>query len=365
MRKYSIFFIILFLLRYSTQAQVTLSPQVPPVGVMLKSQLWNMALLNGGAGSMYVTISLTLLSTHDNQPILQASTQPILLNKGVNMLNEKSIGPVQYVYGLAAGAIDRDANGFLAVGNYRACYKVSAGENFGTPIAEDCLPVEVQPLSPPQLNLPADTATVQTPYPQFTWLPPLPINLFSNLNYDLLVVEVLPGQSPYEAIQKNMPVYNISDYKSLVHQYPSSYKALDTGRVYAWRVIAKNEGQFIAQSEVWSFRLATVRQPVTIAVNGNYIPLRKINEPGAGTYTLPDIGAIGIKYYSYEKNYSATIQFMSDDGSIVETHVQPINYGDNFLTYPLSKAFTKEKVYIITLTDAQANKYRARFSIHK
>jgi hypothetical protein len=364
MRKYIISVCWFLIVGHSSlKAQLTLNIQVPPVGVMLKAQLWNMALLNAGGNTVYATIGLTLLDASTNQPVLQGATRPILLNKGLNIINARNTGPIQYTYNALASATDRDPNGFLTVGNYRACYKVTIGEN--TLAAEDCLPVEVQPLSPPQLNLPADTATLQTPYPQFTWLPPLPLNLFSDLSYDLLVVEVMPGQNPNDAIQKNIPAYNINNYKSLVNNYPASYKALDTGRIYAWRILAMNAGQYIAQSEVWTFHLATVAPPPTLSVNGNYILLKKNNETGTGIYNLPDIGAIGIKYYSFEKDHPATLTILNADGANLWSIQQTIVYGDNYLVYPLSKSYEKNKVYRVELTDMQGNSYTARFTINK
>ena len=364
MRNFYYFLLLLLLPDTAVRAQVTIVPQVPPVGVMRKIQLWNLSLVNAG-NPLYVTVGMTLLNIRDGQPVLQAITRPVLLNKGVTVINARTIGPVQYTYVSAMGSIDPDPNGFLAVGNYRACYKVNSGENNSYTIAQDCLPVEVQPLSPPQLNLPADTSVLPTAYPQFTWLPPMPLNLFSNPGYDLLVVEVLPGQGPYEAVQKNIPVYTARNSKNLVNAYPASNKALDTGRVYAWEVIATNDDQFIAKSEVWTFRIAGVRPPPATEVHGNYILLRRDNDAAAGTYTLADPSVIGVKLYSYNNDYTASLRILGEQGKVVWTTTQQVIHGDNFLTWPLGKFFEKGKLYIIELSDGQGNNYTARFTINK
>ena len=296
------------------QAQVTMVLQVPPTGVMMKSQLWNMALVSTGTVATSVTIQLTLIDAKDNQPLMTAQTGPLLLNKGANAITANVVGPVQYNYLSSVFNVDRNPNGFLPVGDYKACYSVIARLHGSAPLAEDCIPVEVRPLSPPQLNTPADTSVLQTAYPQFTWLPPAPANLFSNLEYEMLIVKVLPGQGPYEAIQQNVPMYNIGNYRDAVEQYPASNAPLDTATTYAWRVIAFNEGQFIDQSEVWTFKIASKNPPVVLAPpDGNYIPLRKSNEAPAGVYTVTGT-VIGIKYYSYEKDHAATVSFYDADG---------------------------------------------------
>lgn len=344
------------------QAQVTLALQVPAVGIMQKNQLWNMALIYTGNGGANVVVGLTLLSAKDNQPVMTATSRILVLNKGTNQFNAKDMGPILYNYLSPIFNVDRDPDGFLPIGNYKACYTVIRNSHSAEPLAEDCLPVEVQPLSPPQLNIPADTATLETAYPQFSWIPPLPLNLFSNLTYDMLVVEVLPGQGAYEAIQRNIPVYNISHYTSMLHTYPSSNAPLDTGRIYAWRVIAKNEDAFVAQSEVWTFKLASPKRMTLKPANGNYILLRKSNEPATGVSTLTE-SIIGIKYYSFDKEHAATVQFFTPDGQLVQSVQEKIVYGDNFLAYALNGSFQKGKIYLVKITDLQHNLYTASFTI--
>ena len=346
-----------------SQAQVTMVLQVPPTGVMQKNQLWNMALIYTGNSTLTTTIQLTLFSAKDNQPVMTATTRPVLLTKGTNAIDIKMVAPVQYTYLSPAFNVDRDPNGFLPVGDYKACYIIAQPTHAANSLAEDCIPVEVHPLSPPQLNSPADTSTVPTAYPQFSWLPPTPVNLFSNLTYDMLIVKVLPGQGPNEAIQQNIPVYNIGNYRDAVNVYPASNKPLDTATQYAWRVIAMNEGQFIAQSEVWTFQLAKPKPaPVTVP-NGNYIPLRASNQP-ATTPSVLTGGVLGIKYYSFEKDHNTTVSIYGPDGAVMNTTQATIVYGDNYLAYPLNGSYQQGKLYRIQLTDGHNIIHYASFTIN-
>jgi hypothetical protein len=347
----------------AVQAQITMTLQVPPVGVMQKGQLWNMALIYTGNGTISVSIALTMLGARDNQPVMTALSRPIMLSKGTNLISVKDASPIQYDYLSPVFNVDRDPNGFLPVGNYKVCYTVLQGGGHGEgPFVEDCLPVEVQPLSPPQLNTPADTSTLEITYPQFSWLPAMPISLFSNLSYDMLLVEVLPGQGSYEAIQQNIPVYNTSHYKDQVLQYPASNAPLDTGRVYAWRVIAKNEDEFVSQSEVWTFKLATRKPAVVKPSNGNYILLHMAEEPSAGTHELTE-NVLGIKYYSFDREHETTVNFLGSDGQLIRSVQQKIAYGDNFLVFTLDRSFQKGKIYQVVIDDLRNNHHTASFTI--
>lgn len=344
-----------------SMGQLNLVLQVPPVGVMQKVQLWNMALVNTG-NAVSVTIQLTLVSARDNQPVMTASTRSVYLPKGTTVLTPKEVTPVQYDY-LSPSFTDRDPNGFLPAGNYKACYTAVGAGHTSAAFAEECIPIEVQPLSPPQLLTPGDKDTIPTAYPQFSWIPPAPLNLFSNLNYDLLLVEVMPGQAAQEAIQQNIPVYTAGHYKDVVNLYPASNHPLDTGRVYAWRIVAKNEDEFIDQSDVWTFRLATLKPTVLKVPDGNYIPLQRSNETPAGVH-LVTTGVLGIRYYSFSKDHDTTVSFYGQDGKLVRSVNRKIVYGENYLAFPIDGSFEKNKVYRIEIADDRSFKNLASFIIN-
>jgi hypothetical protein len=343
-----------------SMGQLSLVLQVPPVGVMQKAQLWNMALVNTG-NAVTVTIQLTLVSARDNQPVMTAATRSVYLPKGTTVLTPKEVTPVQYDY-LSPSFMDRDPNGFLPAGSYKACYTAVGAGHTSSAYAEDCIPIEVQPLSPPQLLSPGDKDTLPTAYPQFSWIPPAPLNIFSNLNYDLLLVEVMPGQAAQEAIQQNIPVYTVGHYKDMVNLYPASNHPLDTGRVYAWRIVAKNEDEFIDQSDVWTFKLATKKQDSVILPDEAYIPLRKSNEPATAMRTVTG-GILAVKYYSFARDHDTAVNFYGPEGGLVRSVIKRIAYGENYLTFKMDGAFEKKKVYRVEIADERSYKNAASFTI--
>jgi hypothetical protein len=340
-------------------AQVSLVLQVPPTGVLLKNQLWNMALINSGSTISSVTVQLTLLDAASGMPVMTATTHPIFLSRGSNPVTAKDVAPVQYDY-LSPIFTDRDPNGFLPAGNFKACYTVLQTIHGDIPLTEDCIPLEVQPLSPPQLNTPADTSVVETAYPQFSWLPPTPVNLFGNLNYQLILVEVRPDQGAYQAIQQNIPVYNVSHLQDPVNLYPASGKPLDTGTLYAWRVLVLNDEQYIDQSDVWTFKLATPKTTVPMVPGGNFISLRSSKERSVAVQELKS-DTIGVKYYSFDRDHTDTVTFSSADGKVVQRVVQPVAYGPNFFTYVLNDGFKKSTLYRVQVADIRKNLYSASF----
>ncbi|MBN9383768.1 MAG: hypothetical protein J0H74_23630 [Chitinophagaceae bacterium] len=347
---------------HSGFGQLSVSLQGPPAGVIQQSGLWNMALINSGASTLEVTISLNLVDNSTNQPVLTATTQPVLLTRGVRQLKPMDISSVSYSYLSPAFARLGTGNGLLPVGNYRACYTFYTfhGErHMEVVLAEECIPVEVQPLSPPQLSLPADTAVVETPYPQFSWLPPVPMNLFSDLKYDLLVTEVQAGQTPQSAIQENLPIYSGLNLAQAFHSYAASYKGLDTGKVYAWRVVAKNGQAFAAQSEVWTFRLGKLPVPPLAPANGTYLEL-KGNSTAIGTGILPN-NILGLQYYSYDKTHETEIRLTDEKGATLQTLRRTLQYGNNLIVVALGGAFKPGATYFAEVSDLQKNLYRTSF----
>lgn len=347
---------------FTSKAQVSVSLQEPPAGMVQRNQLWNLMLIYSGTASIDVTIGLSLVDITDNQPVLTAFTRPVTLTKGAKQLKAADVSPVDYTY--ISPAFSRLADAFLPIGNYQACYTVYDGTKEGAGVlAEDCIPINVQPLSPPQLTMPADSANIQTPYPQFSWLPPAPLILFSDLNYDLLVTEVRGDQTVLEALQENIPVYNMQRLTSMVSNYPSSNKSLDTGKVYAWKVIAKNGETFAAQSEVWTFKVAPEKPEPLAPFGGMYLKLR--NDNGyTGTAVIPD-NILGIKYYSYDKSHETVIRFLNERGEVIKEVKKMVEYGNNFMVFKLDHSFSKEATFFIEITDLQMSRYRTSFRMSK
>ncbi len=340
-----------------SKAQVTVSVQLPPGGMVQKDQLWNIVVVNNSGTIDDAIITLDIQDAVTGQTVLSAAGRNFMLGKGIKVMSIKDVQPLQYNY-LAA-----ELTGiYIPLGTYVACYRVFKNDAKGPqPLGDECVRININPLSPPLLNAPADKSVLETNYPQFTWLPPAPLDMFNSLNYDLLLAEVMQGQSPAEAILYNTPVYTDYNLKNVYLNFPSSFSKLKEGQQYAWQVTARNGLNYSAQTEVWSFTIKKADSVITNSASGAYVVLKSSSEQGGISYI--STGELLVKYYSFEKEHTAVIKLFTADRKLVKEIRQKINYGDNFLRLKLDREFKKGADYIIELPDRQNNIYSSRFSI--
>ena len=351
-----VLFIFSLLLASLSNAQIIVNVQLPPAGMIPKDQLWNLVLVNNNS-SIDAAITLDIQDAATGQTVLSAVSAGFILGKGIKTINVSDVQPVQYNY-LAADLTGR----YLPLGTYVVCYRVirkDAKEN--VPVGDECVTIHISPLSLPLLNTPADMSVLETSYPLFTWLAPGPVDMFENLNYDLLIAEIFPGQSPAEAILYNTPVYSNNSLRITSQNYPSSFSKLKAGQQYAWQVTARNGLNYSAQTEVWSFSIRSPDSASTSASTAGYMELRNSTESSGISYINND--ELLVKYYSFDKDHETSVRFFSSDGKPVRRVKQATKYGDNYLRFRLTNEFKKKTVYMVQITDLNKNIYSASFSI--
>lgn len=353
--------LVLFCLMFEVKvrAQVSMTAQVPPEGVLMKAQLWNIALVSVSDAPVTVKVMMRLIDVSTNQPVLTGVSRDITLAKGAKQLQAGDLSPVQYEY--LSDIADRSPNGLLPVGNYQACYSIYVqGTYKGDLISEDCIPFAVAPVGPPLLNTPADQSILESFNPQFTWLPPSPASLFTNLNYELLLTEVRNGQSSVEAIQQNLPVFRLPSTKNLFANYPSSALSLDTGKQYAWTIIARNGNAFAAQTDVWTFRLkSTLIKKET--KEDTHIQLRKELDGAVAAVT-------GNVHFNYTNAVNDTIVkyellALESGNTVVAAGDITIVPGDNMLAFPIKRKYNLQdgKSYLLRVKNSRNEYFQMKF----
>ena len=286
-------------------SQVVMQPIVPQSGLIRVSQLWGMSVTNVSETEKYCIVELTVRNRVSGTVVLKGRSQSFTLSKGSKMLTESVIGPVTYETDGLDAVIT--SGGLLAAGVYNICLSLQAADLKAFQPIEHCLDVEVEALTPPQLIEPADTSVLDISYPHFIWTAPMPLTIFSNLNYELVLVEVEAGQSKGDAIQRNLPVWSMGNLRTNTALYPSSWVSLDTGKVYAWQVTARNGDYYGGKSQIWEFRLKDT-VPVAIKTSSDFYNSlsRKIYEnviQKSGEYKLEFINEYGVNegfLYLYE-----------------------------------------------------------------
>ncbi|HNP23447.1 MAG TPA: hypothetical protein PKM63_17390 [Panacibacter sp.] len=351
----------------SVHSQITMTPQVTPVGIVQKPALWNVLLVNNDNSATVVKLQIQLTNTATGTIVLTAESSSFSLPAGTTVTTLDNVSPVIYDYP-SPGAINQDPNGFLPIGEYEACYTLSKLDNeLFVVVAESCIDITIEPLSPPLLSAPGDQEEVATVYPQFSWIPPAPLNMFINPSYDLVLVEVLPGQQPAEALQQNIPVYVAGNMQDIFLNYPAANTALDTSKLYAWQVIAKDNGVFAAQSEVWSFRVKKDTFPTPNANENPYVKLQQ--NLGASVTECEDILKV---YYNNEAGdttiaYTISSLDNADLGAVVKTGTLTIGLGENFIDVPLinEDRLLEGKVYLFAVVNSRNQTWALKLMYHQ
>lgn len=357
------FCLLLFFQTYSN-AQVSMTIHQPPAGIVAKDQLWNITLINTSQFSQTVIVSIELFDQNEARQVLTVTSKPITLNKGVKILRALDMGPLEYTYFSSVFTSPQIPSGLLPIGNYRACYNILTDPKSPQAVlAEECISIEVTPLSPPNLVTPIDTAVIESIHPQFVWLPPMPSMLFADLNYNLVVTEVQPGQSPLSAIQENLPTLQINRITNTLLNFPASNKSLEPGKTYAWRVISQNATNFSLQSEVWTFRIAPKSLPQSKPNTTVFIELKERGQNNNVSNLMDD--TLEISYYSYEKGRDVSFKFKDQAGLLIFEVSKNIQYGSNRMSFKLNGKFKNDSIYSIEMEDLQGTAYSANFKTKK
>jgi hypothetical protein len=133
-----------FLLR----AQVSINAQLPAAGVVQKESLWNLVVINNQNDMIDCNIKMTLQDNATGQVVLTAVSGNFILGKGVKVIANRTLQPVQYNY-----AIQDFSRNYLPLGTYTACYRLNKnGVKGDEPLAEECVRINIDPLSPPLLH---------------------------------------------------------------------------------------------------------------------------------------------------------------------------------------------------------------------
>lgn len=350
----------------SVHAQVVINLQLPPMGLTIKPQLWNLALVNTSGQDMQVQIEMVMTDVTSNQRVLTGTSKMLQLPKGIKQVQLNDVLPITYNSGSPGYAVDPSPEGFLPIGLFNICYTVIRFENDAVDrLGEECETIEIEPISPPQLMMPLDEEQVEITRPLFAWIPPSPFNTLNSLLYDWVLVEVQPTQSPADAIQQNVPVLTRQNIGYTNFQYPLASPELDSSKLYAWRITAKNNLSTIANSEVWSFR---VRQygPDTLAAPGTGYFARLHREEDAA-FTI----CTGVLRFEYMNDLnSPTVQLKLFDISSAQRKSVPLDstsrqvrIGQNFVQVDLrdTNGMVSKHLYLLEVENPRGEKSYLKF----
>lgn len=366
MRKLITVFAVFFCIKAQMQAQVQIQTTLPTVGLVQKNQLWNLLLINSTGNNLTGRLELVLFDRQTSRELMTASSEELTLAKGPSAININKVGPVIYNYiGIEP---DRNINSLLPVGPYSVCYTFVRNPNSEKRemLAEECVGFDVEPLSPPMLMFPADSAILEIAPSQFSWTPPVPAALLNRLNYEILITEVLPSQKATEAIQENISFFNNDRLATNSMTYSGAQPAFEKDKWYAWQVIAKDAGNYAGKSETWVFKVAATK-PAQEPVNATpYVQLRK-----SGAEKTVAAGAVLRFSYLNQLADSAVTMTVTDISNSANNKSQPallaLERGLNYIQKDISKFVKIQEghVYLLTLENSAKEKWTILFEVKK
>lgn len=353
------------LIGHVTIAQIVMNLQIPQVGLNLKSQLWNITITNASAVPLKVKINMVMTDLISGQQVISGSTNLIQLNQGAKTIQYADVAPVTYTVLNNNYTIDNLPSGFLPIGKFNVCYEISrVFHDEMESMAEDCSEIDVEPASPPYLNLPGDQEEIEEQRPLFTWLPPAPIYLFRNLDYSLNIVEVLKHQNSSSAIQQNLPVNSTRHIVGLTFQYPCSGALLDTGKTYAWQITANNNNVEVAKTDVWTFIIKAPSTPAVKQNTGSYFKLSNTTSPA---YFICE-GILKLEYINEMNDSIVSIQYYDISSQSkkmidMESNVIQVRYGQNLIDVDLRqvKGFMSGHLYSVELINSKMENWNSKF----
>ncbi|MDP2584694.1 MAG: hypothetical protein Q8W47_11515 [Candidatus Palauibacterales bacterium] len=177
-----------------------------------------------------------------------------------------------------------------------ASFTLSAPRIMATP------PMTVK-LPPPHLITPASRSELLLPHPTFQWTPVVSRD-YPRPTYVLRIAEVLPGQTPEQALAGGRPLLDRELIGRTTFPYPASAPKLEPGTTYAWQVQAlemprgeaggvKPLGMNQGRSEVYTFR-----RPAERVARTSPAP----QGPAAKSGMLYDAALSGRMMYTFQPN---------------------------------------------------------------
>ena len=232
----------------------------PPPGQYGIERLWNVTLSNPDNQTYEVWLEGTVTEATKGQ-VFWAKTDSFPLPHGTRILRYADILSIGIAQDSYASGYKEFAfrTGGLPPGDYT--FTVKLEPSFGSK------PIHfiVRPMGPPRLIMPRDGDTVRVKYPQFVWT--RPANAVGLVTYELKLVQMMPGQTPEEAVRANPPWWSKIRITATSLTYPTSARPLDTAS-YAWQVTARAADSSVATSATQSFTLPKGSGPTTSKSGG-------------------------------------------------------------------------------------------------
>jgi hypothetical protein len=223
---------------------------------------WNLDVTNGSGAAVAVVFVARFTETSRGQ-VYEARTSAVTIAPGATLLGPGRVGGVTVVQ--RAGVTTALSRfGALPDGRYTVCVDALPAGG-GAALATTCIDQEVASLLPPVLFGPYNGSPVTDPYIIWSWFMQPVAGTGVRSECDLQVAEILPHQSPEEALRINPPILLRQGLRSSTWQTNEATRSLIPGQSYAWQVTAKLGTAAASRSEIWTFVYAGPTDSAAVA----------------------------------------------------------------------------------------------------
>jgi len=233
--------------------------------------------------------------TFDNHPPVYFSTNP---------LDEMSSGVLEQVI----------REGILPEGSYTLEIEARPIDPFSTITSIPGIAYfEVRLPQPPVLISPIEDAQIPPLFTAFSWTPVRGPPGYQ-FEYELLIVEVIRGQTPLQAIEANREHVQVTTTQPLLI-YTQEYLELEPGKMYAWRVRAREINDLIPVSDDGKTEIYTFRAGHLVS-DGDFDQLEQIQlVPGVAELIHLERLDVTDGQFSLTLNGFATLRLHAIDGA--------------------------------------------------
>lgn len=186
----------------------------------------------------------------DGQTVFDVTSNPVALVSGVHVYTSFDDDPAitfpityQEIVALADPILGQDVSrtGILSEGLYTLTVEA-------VPVDPSELLLQVpgvstffvQYLEPPVLLSPEAASVLSNALPVFSWMPVLGGPAATLYEYEFVLVEVLDGQLPQQAVESNRPIEEAVVIGQTVLAYTADRLPLEAGKRYAWQITARD-----------------------------------------------------------------------------------------------------------------------------
>ena len=277
----------------------------------------------------------------DGQTLFQTISTPVSIRPGVQTLNRLQDLPGLRFDDSLIDLVDQigDADvreqirrtGALPEGSYTLTIEALPDDPFITSIPSTSVFL-VQFAQPPVILTPTDGATVTQTYPIFGWTPVIGPTT-QPIAYDLLLVELLPGQTPQQALDANR-AYVEQSVQATSFAYTPRLLPLTPGRTYVWQITARDPAGQLPISDGGRTPIQTFRYEDPTQPGESLAALKSIVlEPGFARLVNLDVEATE-EATAYRLNGEATLELTFDRTVTVDARLQDLEIQKTGLDQP-------------------------------